>query len=170
MTRPPGPVPFTFSRRTPREAAILRARGEDFTRTPGVAGTPEARAAAAARARGVRGRPEETAGRDEGASAGAAAGAVALGLSSSFSPSPRITASGAPTMTLPPSSTKISARVPSSKDSISMVALSVSTSARMSPTAILSPFFLHHRTRVPSVMVSLSLGIVISGMVVRGKW
>ena len=50
-----------------------------------------------------------------------------------------------------------------------MVALSVSTSARMSPTSTLSPFFLCQRRRVPSVMVSLSLGIVISGMGVRGR-
>jgi hypothetical protein len=40
-----------------------------------------------------------------------------------------------------------------------MVALSVSISAMMSPEATLSPFCLRHLTTVPSVMVSLSLGI-----------
>src|SRR6202007_2520579 len=53
----------------------------------------------------------------------------------------------------------------SSKASISMVALSVSTSARTSPTATLSPSFLTQRSRVPSVIVSLSLGIsIVIGM------
>src|SRR3954469_7949162 len=36
-----------------------------------------------------------------------------------------------------------------------------------SPAVILSPFFFFHTTRVPSVIVSLSLGIWISGMVVN---
>ena len=53
-------------------------------------------------------------------------------------------------------------RIPSSNDSISIVALSVSISAMMSPTFTLSPVFLSHRTRVPSVMVSASFGIWIA--------
>src|SRR6201993_652910 len=49
-----------------------------------------------------------------------------------------------------------------------MVALSVSTSARTSPTATLSPTFLTHRSRVPSVIVSLSFGISIVIGMARG--
>ena len=40
-----------------------------------------------------------------------------------------------------------------------MVALSVSISAITSPAETLSPFFFFHETSVPSVIVSLSLGI-----------
>src|SRR5687768_14172680 len=43
-----------------------------------------------------------------------------------------------------------------------MTALSVSTSAISSPALILSPSFLCHLTRVPSLIVSDSCGIVIS--------
>src|SRR5512132_595997 len=46
-----------------------------------------------------------------------------------------------------------------------MVALSVSISASTSPAETWSPLFFFHATRVPSVIVSLSLGIWISGMV-----
>src|SRR5215472_9135472 len=46
-----------------------------------------------------------------------------------------------------------------------MVALSVSISASTSPAETWSPFFFFHATRVPSVIVSLSLGIWISGMI-----
>jgi hypothetical protein len=45
------------------------------------------------------------------------------------------------------------------KDSSSIVALSVSTSASMSPALTGSPSFFSHLTSVPTVMVSLSLGI-----------
>ena len=171
MMRPPGPVPLTASRRTPRASAILRASGVDFTRTPAFTFPPAPPPRrAAARARGVRGRAVEPAGRAAGASATGAVGAgEAFGLSPAFSPSFSTSARAAPTRTFPPSGTKMSTSVPSSKDSISMVALSVSTSARMSPTSILSPFFLCQRRRVPSVMVSLNLGIVISGMGVGGR-
>src|SRR5262245_28082608 len=46
-----------------------------------------------------------------------------------------------------------------------MVALSVSISASTSPAETWSPFFFFHATRVPSVIVSLSLGIWISGII-----
>jgi hypothetical protein len=49
-------------------------------------------------------------------------------------------------------------KVPSLKDSNSIVALSVSISARISPSAILSPVV--HVATVPSVIVSLRRGIV----------
>ena len=71
-----------------------------------------------------------------------------------------------PTGALPPSGTEIEERVPSSKASISMVALSVSISAMMSPISTSSPSFLSQRTTVPSSMVSDSLGIsILIGMV-----
>src|SRR3954467_8448228 len=47
-----------------------------------------------------------------------------------------------------------------------MVALSVSISAMTSPVLTLSPFFFFQVTSVPSVMVSLSFGIWISGMAI----
>ena len=43
-----------------------------------------------------------------------------------------------------------------------MVALSVSISARISPSFTVSPTFLSHEATVPSSMVSLNLGIVIN--------
>ena len=60
--------------------------------------------------------------------------------------------------------------IPSSKASISMVALSVSISARMSPISTESPTCLCHLMRVPSVMVSESLGIsMFTDMVLIGS-
>jgi hypothetical protein len=50
-------------------------------------------------------------------------------------------------------------RVPSKNDSSSIVALSVSTSASMSPDLTASPSCFSHLTSVPTVMVSLSFGI-----------
>jgi hypothetical protein len=46
------------------------------------------------------------------------------------------------------------------KDSNSIVALSVSISARMSPSLILSPTLFNQVATVPSVIVSLSRGMV----------
>src|ERR1700683_2857846 len=52
--------------------------------------------------------------------------------------------------------------MPESKASRSMVALSVSTSARMSPDLTASPSFLSHFTKVPSVIEGLSRGMIMS--------
>ncbi|MNE73456.1 hypothetical protein D3C80_1694680 [compost metagenome] len=60
-----------------------------------------------------------------------------------------------------PSWIPICNKVPELKDSNSIVALSVSISARMSPSLILSPTFFNHVATVPSVIVSLKRGIVI---------
>src|SRR5207245_10244419 len=54
------------------------------------------------------------------------------------------------------------ASVPDSKDSMGMVALSVSMSAISSPALTRSPSFLFHLMTVPSVIVSESWGMVIS--------
>ena len=92
------------------------------------------------------------AGAAEGA-AGAAAGA------STFSPGLPMAQSGAPIATWEPAGANCLRSVPSKKDSSSMVALSVSTSASMSPDLTESPSFLSHLTSVPTVMVSLSFGM-----------
>src|SRR5260370_38012471 len=68
----------------------------------------------------------------------------------------------APTGALSPSLNLICSSTPSSNDSSTMSALSVSTSAIASPRAILSPGCLSHRRILPSSIVSESLGIVIS--------
>ena len=52
-------------------------------------------------------------------------------------------------------------KVPELKDSNSIVALSVSISARISPSFIVSPTFFNQVATVPSVIVSLKRGIVI---------
>jgi hypothetical protein len=60
-----------------------------------------------------------------------------------------------------PSATSILPRMPSSTASTSMVALSVSISARTSPDSTASPSFLCHLASLPSVMVGDSAGIRI---------
>ena len=158
--RPPGPVPETPARSTARSNAIFFARGEALKRGPP--------AFAAGRGFGVRGVGDVGAGFGVGAGAGAGfaaeteAALAATGLAGEESP--LRTASRSPTLTTPPSGTIISVSVPSSNASISIVALSVSTSARMSPISILSPAFFSHLTSVPSFMVSLNFGIVMSGI------
>ena len=68
-----------------------------------------------------------------------------------------------------PSATEIAVIVPSSIASNSIVALSVSISAMMSPEATLSPTLTSHLASVPSSMVGESAGILISiGMVASG--
>src|ERR1019366_3845950 len=74
-----------------------------------------------------------------------------------------------------PSFTIICSRIPASKDSTSIFALSVSTSARMSPFLISSPGCFNQRVMVPSSMVSLSRGILTSDIALspstaRGKF
>jgi hypothetical protein len=83
-------------------------------------------------------------------------------ISSAFSPARAITPTSAPTGPLCPSLRTAYASTPPSKVSIGIVALSVSISAISSPALTLSPSFLSHLTRVPSVIVSESCGIVSS--------
>src|ERR1700761_4893338 len=61
-----------------------------------------------------------------------------------------------------PASTPIYNNVPSSYPTTSIVALSVSTSAKTSSLFTASPTFLFQLTILPSVMVSLNKGILIS--------
>ena len=70
----------------------------------------------------------------------------------------------APTGALSPSFTRTSDRTPSSYASSSMLALSVSTSARMSPIATRSPGFFSQRRIFPSSIVSESFGMLTSGI------
>ena len=108
-----------------------------------------------------------------GTSALAACGASALGVGSAFgseaaaalksSPSPANTAIGVPTFTPSlPSGTRILAIVPSSTASNSIVALSVSISARISPDLTVSPSLTSHLASVPSSIVGDSAGIMSS--------
>src|SRR6187402_2657433 len=76
------------------------------------------------------------------------------------SPSFPIIANKESTGAVSPSGIPIYKRVPSLKDSNSIVALSVSISAKISPSLTLSPTFLSQAATVPSVIVSLKRGIV----------
>ena len=69
------------------------------------------------------------------------------------------------TATVAFSGTPMCKSIPSSYDSNSIVALSVSTSARTSPETITSPSFFNHVEMTPSVMVSLILGIFITSAI-----
>ena len=168
--RPPGPEPSRPERSTPFSAAILRASGLAFTRTSLAAATRRAGCGATGR----RGPGMDTAFLVPAAGfsafgAGAEAALALAMISSKFagasSPSSRTMASGAFSGAFSPAFTMILKIVPSKKHGISIVALSVSTSATESPVVTLSPSLTIHLAIVPSVMVSLSLGIsMILGM------
>ena len=68
-------------------------------------------------------------------------------------------ATGCPSLTWLPAGTSNARIVVSSKARNSIVALSVSTSARTSSTATVSPGFLCHAASTPSSIVGESLGI-----------
>src|SRR5664279_4577104 len=80
---------------------------------------------------------------------------------STFSPASPMAQSGAPIGTCAPTATNCLSRMPSKNDSSSIVALSVSTSASMSPDFTLAPSGFSHLTSAPTVMVSLSFGILM---------
>src|SRR5271170_5993994 len=147
--RPPGPEPVSVASATPFSSATFFASGEALTRSPPGAGAVlEGAAAGAFAAAGV-----------AGATGAAGAAGADSSIFSSFVPMmPMRVWTG----TLAPSEIKILRRMPESKASRSMVALSVSTSARMSPDLTASPSFLIHLTRVPSVMEGLSRGMRMS--------
>src|SRR5579864_438214 len=88
---------------------------------------------------------------------------MAAGAASAFSPSSSKTAIGALTLTPSlPSGTRIFPIRPSSTASNSIVALSVSISARMSPDLTVSPSLTSHLASLPSSMVGDNAGIRIS--------
>ena len=82
--------------------------------------------------------------------------------SPSTSPSTLITATIAPTSTVSPACTLMLLTTPSAGASISVAALSVSTSSNNSPFATVSPTFLYQVVTVPSRTVSPSCGISTS--------
>src|SRR6185436_20962076 len=85
---------------------------------------------------------------------------AAAGTASALSPSPISTAMGALTFTPSlPSGTRILPILPSSTASNSIVALSVSISARMVPDLTVSPSFTSHLASLPSSMVGDRAGI-----------
>src|SRR3954469_10261198 len=88
------------------------------------------------------------------------AGAGAFARSAALSPSAKIVAIGVFTATSAvPSGIRILPSVPSSVASTSMVALSVSISAMMSPDLTLSPSFFNHLARLPFSIVGDSAGM-----------
>jgi hypothetical protein len=157
--RPPGPEPVIVEASTPFSAASFLARGEILTRSPEARAGAGAGAGAAAAGAGAAGAEGAGAAALVSSLAGAAAGAAGVAGASTVSPSLPTAQSGAPKATCEPASAKIFKSVPSKKHSSSIVALSVSTSASMSPDLTTSPSFLSHLTSVPTVIVSLSFGI-----------
>ncbi len=97
-----------------------------------------------------------------GSAFGSLFGAAGAGFPDGFaavSPAAPSTAITAPTGALSPSATLSSVTTPSSNDSISMFALSVSTSARRSPDFTTSPGCFSHLRILPSSIVSESFGM-----------
>ena len=149
----------------PFSSAILRARGLALSR-PSVllsetveAGTEAATGSAAgvAAATGV----------DSAGSVVAGDVVVVAPESKDWKSSPSLptTAIGPSTVTASPSCTTRCKTVPLEYTSISIVALSVSTSAMISPLLTVSPTFTFHFTITPSVIVSLILGMVIKSAI-----
>jgi hypothetical protein len=84
-------------------------------------------------------------------------------LAEASSPSPASWAITVPTFTSSvPSAMSIETITPSSTASNSMVALSVSISAIMSPEETVSPTFTSHRASLPCSIVGESAGILIA--------
>ncbi len=101
--------------------------------------------------------------RDADSGGSSAAGAPAAGAAFAAVPLP-MTATGVPIGTTVPAATSCCSSTPASKASRSIVALSVSISARMSPLATGSPTFLSHLESSPSSIVSDRRGITTSDM------
>src|SRR5258708_6640423 len=165
MTRPCGAVPAMRAMARPAPLARRRASGEAKMRprpfAAGAGATGEAGIAALGAARGdgggaATGFVASAGGPD---TLGFATGAPAAAVFTS-SPSAARTAMGALTATSAvPSGTRIFAITPSSIASYSMVALSVSISARMSPGLNWSPSVLSPLAMLPFSMVGDSAGI-----------
>ena len=143
--RPFGPEPATPARLIPLSAAIRLANGEAITRSP-LASMGALTCAGAV----------------TGAAATAATGA-ALATGAASSPSPESVAITVPTFTSSvPSATSMDRITPSSTASNSMVALSVSISAMMSPDETVSPTFTSQRANLPCSMVGERAGILMA--------
>ena len=148
--RPWSPDPVTCSRLTPVSLAMLFARGDALTRLSSELAAA-AGASAAGAATGVLGWPL--------AAAGAAAPPLAAASTAcQSSPACPMTAM-TPSIGTGPSLTAICRITPSTKASNSIVALSVSTSARVWPGSTWSPSFFNQPMILPSSIVSLIRGI-----------
>ena len=163
--RPPGPEPVSEARSMPCASASRRASGLAFTLSPPdfAAGCAGAGAGGGGAGAGVSlaGWPAPVS--PPSLATGSLAGGGAALAEEASSPSPAIIAITVPTFTpSEPSGTSICAIVPSSTASNSIVALSVSISARISPDLTLSPSFTSHLASVPSSMVGDKAGILSS--------
>ncbi len=154
MIRPWGPLPRIAERSRPESFAMRRAKGDAKIRGPTwpLTGPPGTAASSAVAPAGASARAT-----GDGV---AAFGEAARAAAETSSPSPAMTPMTSFTATSAvPSGTTILASTPSSIASTSIVALSVSISARMSPDLTLSPSFFSHRLRLPFSMVGESAGI-----------
>ncbi len=154
MIRPCGPDPLTLEISTPSFAAILRASGLANTRSPLATG---------AACTGVSDEDAEAVGAaGSEVSDTALAGADTSPISDASSPSSNRMAIGVFTSTLSvPAAIRILPIIPSSMASTSIVALSVSISAKTSPEDTLSPSLTCHVASLPSVIVGDKAGMVI---------
>ena len=159
--RPCGPLPVSPSSAMPLFAAMRRANGVAKIRLLVSATLVCATAGVSFTKAGV------LAGVLAGVSAGAAGASSAAAVTgvaeivSTASPASAKIAITVPTATFSlPASTRICATTPSSIDSTSMVALSVSISAITSPECTVSPTAISHFATVPSVIVGESAGMV----------
>ena len=147
----PGPIPRSASTSMPSSCASCRADGEIRRRCS--AGTPGAGAEGAA------------GGGAGAAAAGAGAtGAGAAGAGAGVAPSSRMTASGVPTGTSVPGSISICSITPVVKTSTSTSALSVWTTAMMSPRLTASPGCFSQAASVPALMSAPSEGMTKSAI------
>ena len=151
--RPPGPEPAIASSRRPFSSASRRARGEALIRSPGTGGGSSTTVAGT-----VCPSPSGTGGPPPSGGGGVSGGSVdpspSAGIRSAISSSaPAITPITVPTAAVPPAPTRIVRRRPSPRATSSIVALSVSISARISPDETSSPSDLSHRTTWPSSIV-----------------
>ena len=140
VIRPPRALPCTPPRSTPCSAATRRATGEAVAPLPSVGGWRR-RWRRGAGGRGARSRPRR------------AAGAPAPAL---------IRAITWPTVTVAPSSARISVIVPDAGAGSSMSTLSVEISTTVSPSLTVSPTLTDHSRIVPSVTDSPPVGVTMS--------
>ena len=159
----------------PRSSASFRAKGEAFKRPfaegatgagAGAAATGAGAGAGAGAAPGAGAGAGAGVGAGVGAGASGSAGASAAGALAASSKTAEMSSPFSPKMhnrlstgAVEPCSTPMCKSTPSKNDSNSMVALSVSISARISPLSTSSPTCLSQDATTPSVMVSLNLGM-----------
>jgi len=164
--RPPGPLPEMAWRSMPCSRAMALASGEALIRrSPDLLGVFSVGVTGAGPGGGVASVGVTGADPGGGVESGGVAGvgSDAVGTRGvAVSPGLRNRAITVPMGTVCRASTSIRSSSPSSKASRSIVALSVSTSASTSPRSTWSPGCLSQATMVPSSMVSLRRGMVIS--------